>query len=706
MAVRMTINEMRTMLMSPDAISDRAFEIAQTLCSYASDGVDSSALQELVLRALEQRKYFEDVEPILNGLVRKVGLFPYLSTDKLSVKDLLAYEYHRPLKMGDEQVVFHRVQGEVYRQLLDGKNVILSAPTSFGKSLIIDAIIATEKHRNIMIIVPTIALIDETRRRLARFRGRYKVITHASQRLEEQNIFVLTQERAIEFGEMGNIDLFVIDEFYKLHPEADSERSITLNHALYRLLKQGTQFYMLGPNIQGIPAKFPDRFQCTFIYTDYATVVSETHHLPRRQDREQQLVELCQDIHESTLIYCSSPARANKVVSLLADSTVGRSTPRLSDAARWMGNEFHRDWQLTRGLALGIGLHHGRIPRSIAEFMVRAFNEGLLKFLVCTSTLIEGVNTKAKNVIVFDNKIARRKLDYFTFNNIRGRSGRMFQHFIGHVYLFDPPPEAELPFVDIPMFTQNESATESLLVQLDDDDLLEPARNRLNSIFRQSTLDIDTIRENAGISPSAQIGLAQEINSNMQHYCRLLAWTQSPSYDELEAASILIWDYLVEARGRFSGVSSGRQLAYKIHNLRKFRQVRKLINAELSGQENNPDKAVEGVLEFIRNWATFHFPRYLVCLDRIQKSILGRAALPVGDYSYFASRVGSLFLDPTIIALEEYGLPIQVSQKIENVLEPNGDLDAVLGRIRGLDISQLSLGDFEIGLIVDTQRDL
>ena len=29
--------------------------------------------------------------------------------------------------------------------------------------------------------------------------------------------------------------------------------------------------------------------------------------------------------------------------------------------------------------------------------------------MVCTSTLIEGVNTKAKNVIVYDNKIAKKK---------------------------------------------------------------------------------------------------------------------------------------------------------------------------------------------------------------------------------------------------------------------------------------------------------
>jgi hypothetical protein len=93
---------------------------------------------------------------------------------------------------------------------------VLSAPTSFGKSLIIDALLASGKFDNVVIIVPTIALIDETRRRLSRFRQRYKIITHPSQESGERNVFVLTQERAVDRKDVDDIDLLVIDEFYKL----------------------------------------------------------------------------------------------------------------------------------------------------------------------------------------------------------------------------------------------------------------------------------------------------------------------------------------------------------------------------------------------------------------------------------------------------------------------------------------------------------
>ena len=706
MAAIMNIDEVRSSLRSPQSVADSAFEIVQSLCKFTSDGTSPSEIQELVLRALEMRECFGESELILNGLVRALGLFPYLSESSLSLRDSIAYEYHRPFNLDEENIVFHRVQGEVYRELLDGSNVILSAPTSFGKSLIIDAIIATERYQNIVIIVPTIALIDETRRRMVRFQESYKIITHSSQNRAEKNLFVLTQERFVEFDNIENIEFFVIDEFYKLNPEEGEERSYTLNHALYKLLKGNAQFYMLGPNIQGIPDGFPDQFECKFIRTDYATVVSEIHNLPPHGDQEKQLVELCQTLDDPTLIFCASPARANKIVSLLLDSPIKETDSKLNNAVEWIGREFHEEWQLTRGLAHGVGLHHGKIPRSIAEFMVRAFNREQLNFLVCTSTLIEGVNTKAKNVIIFNNKIASRKFDYFTFNNIRGRSGRMFNYFIGHVYLFHPPPEPKLPIVNFPFFTQEESVAESLLIQMDEDDLSASAKQKLNPIFEQSILETATIRGNTGISPDSQIELAREISANIEQYEQLLVWNGYPTYPELETVCVLIWDCLVQNSRWMAGISSGKQLAYKIYQFSKLKQIRLLIDVELENQNNSPDSAVEGVLEFVRSWAGFYFPKYLACLDRIQREVFEKQSLRCGDYSFFKSEIENQFLDPTLIALEEYGLPIQVSQKIKSILEPDGDLDAVIERIRKLEISQLYLDEFEIELLEDTKNHL
>ena len=134
------------------------------------------AAQELVLRIIERRSEFPQYNGIINELVKQVGLYPYLKDEELSIRDALALEMHRP--EGLDEVVFHRSQSEVYNHLMDGHNVILSAPTSYGKSLVVDSIIASEHYKNIVIIVPSIALIDETRKRLSVYKDRYKIITY------------------------------------------------------------------------------------------------------------------------------------------------------------------------------------------------------------------------------------------------------------------------------------------------------------------------------------------------------------------------------------------------------------------------------------------------------------------------------------------------------------------------------------------------
>ncbi|MBF4269431.1 hypothetical protein EAY71_21425, partial [Vibrio anguillarum] len=81
--------------------------------------------------------------------------------------------------------------------------------------------------------------------------------------------------------------------------------------------------------------------------------------------------------------------------------------------------------------------------RSLTQIQVRLFEEpeGLTN-LVSTSSIIEGVNTSAENVIIWKNKNGKSKLNDFTYKNIIGRGGRMFKHFIGQIYILDKPPQA------------------------------------------------------------------------------------------------------------------------------------------------------------------------------------------------------------------------------------------------------------------------
>src|SRR5439155_17164491 len=123
----------------------------------------------------------------------------------------------------------------------------------------------------------------------------------------DTELLIMTQERILDVDPLGPVDFFVIDELYRLQPgPEDRDRSLVLNAAFYRLYKTGAQFYLLGPNIRSI-SELPEEMNCRFFKTDFKTVASEVHHIkPQKGEDFNKLVDLCRELSESTLIYCSS----------------------------------------------------------------------------------------------------------------------------------------------------------------------------------------------------------------------------------------------------------------------------------------------------------------------------------------------------------------------------------------------------------------
>jgi hypothetical protein len=78
--------------------------------------------------------------------------------------------------------------------------------------------------------------------------------------------------------------------------------------------------------------------------------------------------------------------------------------------------------------------------------------------------------------------------------------------------------------------------------------------------------------------------------------------------------------------------------------------------------------------------------------------------LPAGDYSAFAAQAESLFRAPVVAALDEYGIPLQLGERLQNLLRTKDDLDVALAAIKSLDVTKLRLGPFETELLVDAQR--
>jgi hypothetical protein len=700
-------NELRQLLAAPPSGPAQAFWLIKSVANHAAlDGYGRDS-QELVLRLLGHRDAFPQLSPALDALLRAFGLFPYIHEPKsLLLRDAIAHEMHRSeLVRDDKPIYLHREQASALHALLRGENVILSAPTSFGKSLIIDAAIAAGNYRNVALVVPTLALVDETRRRMRRFRKSHKIITHGSQSVEQQNIFILTQERVVENAPKVSLDLFVIDEFYKLSPgleaEADHGRVALLNQAFYRLRRTGAQFYMLGPNVHSIAVDAEQHLKAKLIISTYSTVVTEVVRVPEGLSDDTRLLTLAKELTEPTIVYCRSPKRASSVATLLARASA--SNPRLRAAADWLAKEFHPDWSFASALRAGVGIHHGHVPRSLAQMVLRKFNDGSLKYLVCTSTLIEGVNTCAKNIILYDNAIGKRQLDLFTFNNIKGRSGRMFQHLIGRVFLFHEPPATELPTVDVPVLTQSDAAPPSLLLQLDANDLTERSRQRLERYEQQIELPIEVLRQNNGVDPDMQIALAREIRTNASHYRATLNWIQRPSYHQLCGVIELLRRFPL---GGEEPKLSNKAAATLLEKFRRRVSLHQIIADQIPFADGDADKAVTDILKFMRNFMTFAFPSGLRALDLVQRHVFSAIGEDPGSYGAYCRRAENAFLPGALYSLDEFGIPLPLALKLVPAFPVAATLDESIAILRRIDPDRLRLSPFERDLLAAAQDGL
>ncbi|HET9184126.1 MAG TPA: DEAD/DEAH box helicase [Candidatus Angelobacter sp.] len=693
----MEFAELKELVVSPAVIRKNSFAIAKEICSFYSSHVDDQAAQDIVLRALEQRVNFGKSKDVLDALAREIGLFPYLDPTRLSAMDQIAYEMHRFGEQGKQ--VFHVRQNAVFQVLLQKKNVILSAPPSFGKSLLIDALILQQMHDNVLIVVPTIALIDETRRRLVpKVREAYKVITHHSQIPARRNIFIYTQERVVEQPPLEHLDLLVIDEFYKLNPDReDDERWAKLNAVLYQYAKKATQIYLLGPNVGEIDPALLRSLKPEVFDEEYRTVAAEVHDETKNPVPLVRLVELCRSLTDPTIIFCSSPEKAMLVAKELIAGGIRASSPESEAAAAWVAKTYHPEWHFGLALRQGIGVHHGRIPRSLAQFLVRAFDECQIQFLVCTSTLIEGVNTKARNMIIFDHTIDRKNIDRFTFNNIMGRSGRMGRYFVGHVYLFHDAPQDELPRIEVPAFSQTDAASDILLMRLEETELTDASRERLRRFREQNLVPYELLREN-DIDPESQLKLAAEIKENLEKYAPSLRWRTIPRWEDLLLTCQLIWRHFDGRRKAGHSASSPDQLAYFLNKLKSTPSTHDWIHSQYLYWKD-ADRAVTKILDFYRLWAGVHFPRLLRILDRIQKHLLGTVGKEPGDYELFATKVQNLFLPPFVADLDEYGIPLELARKLAPQLAGSESLDELFQKVRQMDLRKTDLERFERQII-------
>tara|TARA_R100001163_G_C5065478_1_gene203447 strand:- start:1519 stop:3627 length:2109 start_codon:yes stop_codon:yes gene_type:complete len=680
------------------------FDAGFTLAGVCADLLDQEEYEDkgrdLVIRSLDK---FNDLHPnircIFEDLIDVSGLYPYLE-DIQYTGAALRKEFHKSKYL--EDVYLHREQQHVSNLLLEDQSVVLSAPTSFGKSLLIQEIVASEKHSNIVIIQPTLALLDETRKKLQKYK-KYKLLVSTRQEpIKGKNLFLFTAERVLEYSNFPKIDFFVIDEFYKLSLSRDDDRAIVLNQAFYKLLNYTSKFYLLGPLVTNLDPVLPEKHQLTWIKTEYATVsVNQFEIGSWKQNEEklkkQALFSLLDDLDSQTLIYCSSPDKASELAHeyYMHINSYDIQTSENDYIIDWCKDNIHKDWSLPKYLHASIGIHHGAIPRHLGSTIVDSFNEGNIKYLFCTATLIEGVNTNAKNVVLYHKKKGPKRIDFFDFKNISGRAGRMKEHFVGNIYKLEKEPD-QLSFdVDIPIISQ-ENATDDLLLYLNEDDLLPKSKEILQKYENLAPAVLALVKSNSGVPIEGQLELLKDIQDHQLDYYPFLNWNTLPNYNQLKKVINLAWRYLRKKTDSKGGLFTADQLTFYTWSYFRTKSIGGLISYLIS-KGDNPEKAISTSLNTLRTWFEFKLPKFIITVSSIQAYVYSEER--AGNYNYYATQIEHGFLPPNLSDLIEYNIPTSLARKLLRITNEEDSIDIIIERVKSMDRSSLNLIEYEERLL-------
>lgn len=665
------------LIKTPEPNSDDIIKILDRASRTWLDGSRSVADDaEIAIRLLHRSKHFDAVLPgsksIIDALAREAGLFPYIDAADL-IRDQIAIEAHRVPAF--DHMVFHAEQRRIFQKLVEGNNIILSAPTSFGKTLLVDALIAAKEPARVVITVPTIALLEERRRALSKRFPNYQIVSQTFQDLTDQPVIVVgTQERILEREEIDKVDLFIIDEFYKLDLTNGDMRAKSLNLLLAKYIDTAGQVYLLGPSIQESPVNTQSRQNFEFIRTDYSPVAADIVTVDPPGTDPDQLARVLNDENEaSCLVYCRSPKSARTAARDLVERGFHAPTDRLKRLANWLREHYHPEWYVADALEAGVGIHHGRIPRAIAHLMVRLFNIGEIKTLLCTSSLIEGVNTVAEVVIIYDKYISTRKLDRFTFDNIKGRAGRMGEHFVGRIYLFNEAPEQVYDTLDIPLLQEKDRLSDEALLQISVDRLSGNNRLRREQLLDRVAVPAQILTDYARFGVQEVEKIYLELDELLSSGDDDLLWSGLGRYRDILPTMEAVWGRVPFDK---HGIRSARQFAFFANKLVRSATIADFLNDVAKGDD--VDESLDLGFNFLKG-AEYSFVQPL---QMIQDMVIAILEDPLAvDYSKFLGDLTSWGLPGRTKALEEIGVPAPIIRKLIDLIAVD-DYDEAVADVR------------------------
>lgn len=369
--------------------------------------------------------------------------------------------------------------------------ISVSAPTSVGKSYALAQIVVEHLRQPgrpiVLYIVPTRSLMQQVATDLREMVNSSDVRATISSlpvldpvSHDGPTVFVLTQERATNLLNDRPKDwvpsLLVVDEAQKI---GDGDRGIILESILLRVSWHSRKVksifaspLVLNPEVL-LKEVEPER--CTAIVDESVVVNQNLLWVTQdsRDAREWSLellvsgepvrlgsIRLAHAATQSTkrmpliaaelgagesgnLLYVNGAADAEKTALILSDALPtytlsAEQRDSLDSLMALVKSAVHPKYSLVTVLNKGVGFHYGNMPLVVRTAIEKLFDNGSIRYLVCTSTLIEGVNLSCRNVFVRGPQKGRNTpMAADDFWNLAGRAGRWGKEFQGNVVCID-----------------------------------------------------------------------------------------------------------------------------------------------------------------------------------------------------------------------------------------------------------------------------
>lgn len=404
-----------------------------------------------------------------------------LLTEELAASDL------RTVKFSSREAVLTDFQYALWTRLKGGRRVAIAAPTSAGKSYVLQnhlaSLFAEPAARTVLYLVPTRALITQVARSMreavAALPGDAPVVATVPVEpvllLPKRAIYVMTQERAqIMLAAHPGFapEVVVVDE---AHGIGEGARGVRLQAAIEELLRRRptAQALFASPGVRNLevfgqtlgvgdveplrslePAVAQNFIRVDVVDPDLgelrvalaedsadATPLAQIQLRKRTSTRVERLANVAFEFGKAStsIVYANGAAEAEDVALALADliGPVEATSTRL-ELRRVAAEAVHAEYALTRCVVRGVAFHYSNMPTQLRLAIEQAVASGDISHLVCTSTLLQGVNLPAKNIFMFrPEKGQHSPLRGVDFWNLAGRAGRLMREFQGNIFLID-----------------------------------------------------------------------------------------------------------------------------------------------------------------------------------------------------------------------------------------------------------------------------